>query len=90
MKYLDILEMEEPLNCAKCQYSTTRNVPVCTKLDVNIELDDISAERLKDCPLRKFPEKQVCNYYNFESFNNGVAKGWNDCIDHITGEGTVQ
>ena len=95
MKYLDIFETDEPLSCATCPFSNDREEPVfqteCSKLSIDILPDDMGTDgRLKICPIRKLPEKQVCNYYEFKTFANGVAKGWNDCIDHITGEGTVQ
>ena len=102
MKYIDIFETDEPLTCSTCRYlkndirfpDPVKDAAVmqsgCSKLSIDISPDDMGSDgRLKNCPIRTLPEKQVCNYYEFETFVNGVAKGWNDCIDHITGEGTV-
>lgn len=96
MRYVDIFECEK-LSCKECKY---RSGEVCSKLsgdkNGNVAVVAISQAlidgdgRLEECPIKRLPTKQTCDYYNFADYTNGVAKGWNDCIDHLTGEGTVK
>ena len=44
---------------------------------------DIEEERTVECPLRPLPQKVEMD---LNEYYKGVADGWNDCIDSITGE----
>ena len=102
MMYVDIFEQEDPLNCGLCPFAEDKVSELlpgdkgklrtyCNKLSKDVLPGDIGSDgRLKDCPIKELPKKRSCNYYNFEGYNNGYDKGWNDCIDHLTGEGTVK
>lgn len=82
-----VLILDTPVNCDECDlsciagYGPTR--PLCSAL--RIFIDDPS-KVCEDCPLKDLPKKQVCNEYDFENYNNGYNKGYNDAIDMITGE----
>lgn len=96
MKYVDIFESCD-LSCDECKYRVSNvttdsdgdldYIRTCKKTGLDIPKDTVI---LKECPIKPLPQKRPCNYYNFEGYNNGYDKGWNDCIDHLTGDGTVK
>ena len=65
--------LDTPRNCKECP------ITKCSAFNV-------ADERPQDCPLRKLPDKEPCNYYTSEGYVPGYAKGWNDYHDKITGE----
>ena len=75
-----ILVLDTPENCGKCKFISEfwckaingRRVP---------ENDAIP----NWCPLIDLPEKDNQDY-PANTFDAGYAKGWNTCIDEITGE----
>ena len=67
-----VLVIKTPENCRQCKYTCM--------------MRQEAEERPKECPLRPLPQKEVCNEYKFEGFTNGVAYGWNRCLDMITGK----
>lgn len=42
-------------------------------------------KRPDDCPLRPLPQREVQNEFSFETYTNGVAAGFNRCLDMIGG-----
>lgn len=47
---------------------------------------DVESIKIKNGILRKFPPKMPMNYYDFETYTTGYAKGFNDFHDRLTGE----
>ena len=75
-----VLLLDTPESCFACPLCIGET---CIMLEKTVITDDYS-ERSKDCPLRNLPQKTVCNVYKYENYKNGLAKGWNDCLDMIT------
>lgn len=71
-----VLILDTPDKCEDCYLCHN---DVCKVLDLVVK-----REKHKDCPLRELPSKEQCNYYNFENFNTGRQRGWNDFYDMIT------
>jgi hypothetical protein len=60
----------------------------CKALDRFMEYDKVDGGvdilvKPEDCSLKNLPQMRPCNYYDFEHYNSGYDKGWNDCIEHI-------
>jgi hypothetical protein len=73
-----ILVMEMPECCEFCRfidYEPKCNCRMLLYKDAKIE-DRLS--RLANCPLREIPE--------YNPMNPDYTKGWNDCLDVITGK----
>lgn len=49
-------------------------------------VETIESVKIKNGILRKLPPKMPMNYYNFETYTTGYAKGFNDFHDRLTGE----
>ena len=84
MKALVVLDM--PIQCVSCPLwaITTvgyKVVDIC-KIDHHI-VELYKTGRDEDCPLRPLPQKVEMD---LNEYYKGVADGWNDCIDTITGE----
>lgn len=43
-------------------------------------------DREDGCPLKPLPEKMILEMVLGNEFAVGCVRGWNDCIDEITGE----
>ena len=76
------LIIDTPTNCIDCPLQADDKACGITETSFK----DIQANKqvLQDCPLRPLPDKQICNYYNFENFVNGRIRGWNDYYDMLT------
>ena len=82
-----ILVLETPTNCIDCPLQADDKACGITETSFIAEKGFDPAEgKLKDCPLKDLPNKQVCNEYNFENYTNGINIGWNRCLAEITGE----
>ncbi len=104
MRYVDIFEMDGTLTCGGCKYchehtnADGKPERYCLKIFTDNQRREMKqSDEVKDterhlvnCPIKELPQKEPANDYNFETYVNGHAKGWNDCIDHLTGEGTVK
>lgn len=87
MKSISILVIDKPVNCIDCLFNHQDKSCVITETSFMSEKGfDLAKERLKDCPLRDLPQKEVVNEYDFENYRNGVSIGWNRCLEKITGE----
>lgn len=88
-----VLVIETPEKCKDCILSDVNLHDLTIKctasgsMKIYNELCD--DELLKTCPLHPLPVKQPCNYYDFSvnNFDNIRSRGFNDCIDVITGAG---
>lgn len=77
-----VLVIDTPENCYSCYLrKIIRDWPYCA----------VKSERIKDsmvksdwCPLKPLPEKMTG--VALTEHWGGVKKGWNGCIDAITGE----
>ena len=82
-----IVTIDTPENCVDCDMTTLSGCgiehPYCAVLNRFLDNPDIVQE---DCPLKELPKSRLCNYYDFEHYTSGYDKGWNDCIEQITGE----
>lgn len=75
-----ILIVDTPDNCEKCKFCANEYVDFC--ILENATVDDVS--KIPDwCPLKPLPEKMT-GVVLTEHWG-GVKKGWNGCIDAITG-----
>ena len=41
---------------------------------------------VKNAIIQQLPQKQVCNYYGFNKYHDGYARGWNDLLDTLEGK----
>ena len=58
----------------------------CTECPVNKCPEWVdSAAKPAECPLKPLPQREVQNIYSFEGYTNGVAAGFNRCLDMIGG-----
>ena len=81
--------MEKPKSCEECDLCHDTRCEPLDMLIMDREEDDVTyiiEPYLKECPLRPLPEKVPCNYYDFEHFDTGHDRGWNDFYDKIMGE----
>lgn len=83
-----VLVIDTPKNCIDCPCSyftegTTEYAQSDYCIVTNSEIEDLDGI-LEDCPLKKLPQIRPCNYYDFEHYNSGYDKGWNDCIEAIS------
>lgn len=77
-----VLVIEKPESCDVCDLCMNQVCGILRKpiiTDKIYQIDD-------DCPLKDLPKYEIANEYNFESYKNGVAVGWNRCLEKITGE----
>lgn len=76
--------INKPQSCTDCFLCKDYK---CQHLDTMI-LEEVDGVRpfLPECPLKALPEKNPCNYYDFEKYQSGYDKGWNDFYDKIVGE----
>ena len=81
-----VLVIDKPDCCRKCQLSTVDSCYVTATIFMCNKGFDPETEILSDCPLRNLPQPEVANDYDFEHYRNGVAIGWNRCLEKITGE----
>lgn len=72
-----VLVIDTPYICADCKLCWNG---ICVVMDAEVKNDSIH----KECPLKTLPPKEQCNYYNFENFDTGRRRGWNDFHDMIT------
>ena len=80
-----VLVIDMPFNCRACPLKTSVDglLNYCFVGEA-LHVDTIFANnRLKSCPLRPLPQKVEMD---LNEYYKGVADGWNDCIDSITGE----
>ena len=91
-----MLIIDKPACCNECAlcykhddiYKDGNNHPnlFCPVLGwVDIELGNIKIQ--EGCPLKDMPVREPQNDYNFENYKNGIAVGWNDCVDYLLGKG---
>lgn len=83
-----VLVIDTPESCTECKigHDMSGYMEVCIICQVanKVTLND-EAESIPDwCPLKPLPEKMT-GVVLTEHWN-GVKKGWNGCIDAITGE----
>lgn len=85
-----ILVMDMPENCADCPLRNSLNIDhvICHTTLKSISDSDYYAKRPDWCPLRELPERKEqilkdCTPQEALIFREN--KGWNDCIDTITG-----
>lgn len=85
-----VLVMDTPETCRECKLSDVnlKDLTVVCRATGQMAEDSLKGcEDLKaGCPLRRLPQKRYCNYYEFETYTNGVDKGWNLYYDAIVGE----
>lgn len=72
-----VLVIEKPESCIDCRLCIDDS---CFITETVIK-DGIN----EDCPLKDLPQRQVANEYDFEHYSNGVAIGWNRCLEKISG-----
>lgn len=91
-----VLVIDTPEKCKECilsdvnLYDLTIKCTASGSMAVYNELCD--DELLKTCPLHPLPQREKCNYYDFNNFPNARNRGFNDCLDLITGKklGSIQ
>ena len=75
-----ILVIDTPKNCMECKmsglYGSWCHIIGDTYVKNGLDIAD-------DCPLKPLPQKVEMD---LNEYYKGVADGWNDCIDSITGE----
>lgn len=79
-----------PKDCNNCPCSYFVGEDVTGHCQLSKEIIPHADKILDSCPLLKLPESRPCNYFQFENYNNGYDKGWNDFRDTIMLEGTVK
>lgn len=80
-----VLVIDKPDCCRKCPcayFTEGAYENVCQV--THTEIEDYN-KILDDCPLRNLPQREVANEYDFEHYRNGVAIGWNRCLEKIIG-----
>ena len=81
-----VLVIDKPQNCDECDICYYKDKELfCPFVGFLVERDYAEAIH-DDCPLRDLPSYQVANNYDFECYTNGIAVGWNSCLEKITGE----
>lgn len=85
-----VLIMDMPKCCSKCKffdseyrYCDIKGLPLKRKDGKYGPVVKISKERAIWCPLRELPEKAYHEYY---CDNGRYDRGWNECLNAITGE----
>ena len=74
-----ILIMDMPSSCMECQFCYNEDFPMCEAGGRRIKDDDIE-KRQEWCPLREVPKKM-----ELYGARDGIARGYNQCIDEILG-----
>lgn len=88
-----VLIIDTPAKCKDCIASDVNLKDVVIKCTITeketVYNDNCDEELKKECPLHPLPEKRQCNYYDFscDYFNNIHDRGFNDCLDMISGKG---
>ena len=78
-----VLVMEMPTKCRKCscRYIDQHGDAMCKAKRKFIDTGDGSKPNW--CPLRELPGKA---YHEYFCDNGRYDRGWNECLDKITGE----
>lgn len=82
-----VLVLDMPETCLECDFYYNdlddNDMPIsrCSALKCK-EIDEFE-NKYSDCPLRELPEKAYHEYY---CDNGRYDKGWNECLNAITGE----
>ena len=93
MKAIIVFDWERmPDNCIECPLCQGEGYPHCTAIykshgSLSWYFNG-DKKRNPYCPLKPMPSKRknpITKTFG-TPFNKGQAKGWNDCIDEITGE----
>lgn len=74
MKYVIVFESDNPELDGDEVQSITALDPALYCIDVENSF------------IRKLPPRMTCNYYGYESYANGIAKGNNDVLDKLEGK----
>ena len=94
MKGIIVLD-EVPKNCSKCMFNTGLNVckiMKCIKAEKTVSIYTTDKQVLEEikpdwCPIKPMPERKMCTMsicISADEYNK--RKGFNSCIDEITGE----
>lgn len=85
-----VLVMDMPKSCDECPFSQIYESPdglvECENPlseEYGCDVSDYEMKRPKGCPLRELPEKAYHEYY---CDNGRYDRGWNECLNAITGE----
>ena len=78
------LVIDSPEDCMQCPMFNGADECVMQDDDANFEADTLDELR-KGCPLRALP-KRILPILGKRLWMEGYARGWNDCIDEITGD----
>jgi hypothetical protein len=82
--------MDTPETCHSCPLADVNLRAVTIVCRATGELQDDTErgyEALKaGCPLRRLPEKRICNEYTWNEYHAGFDQGVNYAISAITGE----
>ena len=88
-----ILVLDMPKSCTDCPYlgfEKDTKKPACVICEGRFKKDeDIENERSIICPLRPMPKKEEKPSKGEDDYNDfciGYTRGWNECLDEITGE----
>ena len=79
-----VLVIDTPESCAQCPLLNGSDECVMQDASANFNADSFD-DLMHRCPLKLLPEK-VGMAAGF-TYWNGMADGWDSCIDKITGEG---
>ena len=82
MDTMMLLLIKEPQSCQNCPVCDGET-GICKKAGIDISIDN----RPQNCPLIEFPAERMYDCYNFESYPNGVNRGYNllreEIIAHV-------
>ena len=79
-----VLVIDTPESCAQCPFLNGSDECVMQGEDANFDADSFN-DLMNRCPLKPLPEK-VGMTAGF-TYWNGMADGWDSCIDEIVREG---
>lgn len=79
-----VLVLDMPKSCidCPCHFAEENGMVYCGVMKKGLLSDDIETYKPDWCPLRELPEKAYHEYY---CDNGRYDRGWNACIDAITG-----
>ena len=82
-----ILVLDKPNSCSECPLFGNHYSDMCCYALNNREINyPYPKDFVQDwCPLREPPERREEDYC-LDEFEEGLACGWNECIDEILGE----